>query len=525
MKSHPLLPSWTLIAAYGALTAWAYRDVLTWLVQKDWVREDYSHCYLVPFAASYLLWERWSALGALPSRRTWSGLSCVAAAIACFWLGELAGEFFMLYLSLWLWTAGLCWIHLGWSKLRRIGLPLLLLLTLFPLPHFVNNQVTVKLKLLSSQLGVHLLRLYGMTAYREGNVIDIGYTQLQVVDACSGLRYLIPLLVLGLVLAAWLKGPQWKRVVLVVSAVPLAIAVNALRIALTGILYADFGDSVADGFFHGFSGWLIFLCTTAFLGIEMLVLSRIPTRFARGFPHPAPPAAWTGARPDAGLEPPTRDRSPWRHPASAIAVLLLSGSAWLAQGLDFREKVPTRKPLDLFPTTLGEWTGTWIPLEPETLRELDLTAYLFVDYAAPGGEVVNCYAAYYASQRKGESIHSPATCMPGDGWVFSESGEAWIHPAESDGRPFRVRRALMHKDLSSQLVYFWFPMRGRIATDALQLKVLNFWDALTRHRTDGALVRLVTPVYEDESPEQAEARLQGFARQFVPVLDTFLPTQ
>jgi EpsI family protein len=113
--------------------------------------------------------------------------------------------------------------------------------------------------------------------------------------------------------------------------------------------------------------------------------------------------------------------------------------------------------------------------------------------------------------------------MPGDGWIFSESGEAQLRLGEPDGGMMGVKRALMEKDGQRQIVYYWFPMRGRMLTGPYEIKLFTFWDALTRQRTDGALVRLVTPVYRDEKPEESEARLQAFAGKIVPILNGYLP--
>ena len=168
--------------------------------------------------------------------------------------------------------AGLCWIHLGWSKLKEMGFAFLMLLTMFPFPNFLYTKISWQLKLISSQLGVTIMQAFGMSAFREGNVIDLGFTQLQVVDACSGLRYLIPLVVLGLLLAYFFKAAFWKRVVVVVSTIPLSIVTNGLRIALTGVVYEQWGAELAEGFFHGFSGWFIFIVSLGTLFLEMWVL-------------------------------------------------------------------------------------------------------------------------------------------------------------------------------------------------------------------------------------------------------------
>jgi exosortase D (VPLPA-CTERM-specific) len=507
---------WIPAVLYGALLAGMYFDVLHWLIGSDWMREDYSHCYLIPLAVVYLIWEKRRALESIPSQPTWAGLLPVVAGVCCFWLGELAGEFFVMYLSLWLCILGFSWIHLGWRKLKIIGFPLILLLAMFPPPKVVNNQLTLKLKLISSQMGVELLQLWGMTAYREGNIIDIGYTQLQVVDACSGLRYLIPLMVLGLILAYWFKAPMWRRALLFLSTVPLAIVVNALRIAMTGVLYVRWGAEVAEGFFHGFSGWLIFMCTAGVLWGQMALLKPVPRgRAAR------PPRRSVLAPPGHG---PLREvGKTWLPPASKAAILLLLTSVAFSHGVELREKIPVKRSLSTFPVQIGEWSGVTLEMGEEFLRELDLTTYLLIDFTDDQETLVNFYIAYYESQRKGESIHSPSTCMPGAGWVFNEAGDTEFVYGIGGREKLRVNRASMEKDGARQLVYYWFPMRGRVLTKAYELKLYTFWDALTSRRTDGALVRLITPIYPEEEDGQADARLQCFARQIGPVLDDFLP--
>ena len=161
-------------------------------------------------------------------------------------------------------------------------------------------------------------------------------------------------------------------------------------------------------------------------------------------------------------------------------------------------------------------------MEEKFVKELDLSDYVIVDYAA-GPRSVNFYTAYYESQRKGEAIHSPETCIPGSGWEFKNAGSVALPITDMRGAPMKVNRAVMEKGASRQLVFFWFPQRDRVLTNAWQLKLYNFWDALTRQRTDGALVRLITPVYPDEDAAKAEIRLTEFTKQIVPVLNEYLP--
>lgn len=144
-----------------------------------------------------------------------------------------------------------------------------------------------------------------------------------------------------------------------------------------------------------------------------------------------------------------------------------------------------------------------------------------VNYRNLRGEDIDFYVAYYESQRKGETTHSPETCLPGSGWNFEQSGMARI-PVGND-RVMEVNRAFMEKNGSRQLIYFWFPQRGRILKSLYEVKLYSSWDALVRQRTDGALVRIITPISGAEQVEEAEARLQGFTHKMAPVLKGFLP--
>ena len=492
------------------LLAVLYRGTFAWLVTKDWVREDYSSSALIPLVVAYLVYERreaWTRTARAPS---WKGLFPVGLGLSLYWLGELSGEFFSLYLSFWLVLAGLIWFWMGTGRLRVLGFPLCFLLAMFPLPNYLNNMITLKLKLVSSWLGVWLMRLYGLSAYREGNVIDLGFTKLQVVDACSGLRYFIPLVVLALLLANYYRAPLWKRGLFVLSAVPVSVVTNGLRIASVGILYQFFGPVVAEGFFHDFSGWFIFMLSLGLLLGELKLWKRyLPGAALLAEPERICPAEL----------PPVGKRWPVQL---ALPVVLLLGTLAASSSIDFRQKTVLSRSFREFPLEFSGWKGNRAEMEQVYLDTLKFDDYSMVDYREPGGKTVSFYAAYYGSQTKGESIHSPESCLPGSGWVFEESGALTL-PLSGAAGSMPVNRAYMQKSGVKELTYYWFPQRGRVLTSLLQLKIYNFLDALTRRRTDGALVRVITPIYEAEQVADADRRLQGFTRCLVPELAKFIP--
>jgi exosortase D (VPLPA-CTERM-specific) len=366
--------------------------------------------------------------------------------------------------------------------------------------------------------------MVGLPVTREGNIIDLGFVQLQIVEACSGLHSLISLVVLCLLMAYFFKDHIWKRLVLLISSVPLAISANSIRIALTAILHKYFGSDVAQGFFHSFSGLLIFIICIPVLVIEMKILERLPPHDGKIESKSKKVQAKLSVSNSTQKEKKISPSASLGQPIFIVAVSFLMATLALSQSIEFREKIPSKKPLDQFPLKFSDWSAEGLqPMEKIFLNTLDLSEYTIADYMNSNGRRVNTYVAYYERQSKGKSIHTPASCLPGSGWSFDQSGTVRISGLLGNPASMEVNRAVMQYGRSTQIAYYWFAQRGRILNNAYQLKIYNFWDALTMQRTDGALIRLITPIYENEKLADADARLQNFVRDIVPVLEDYIP--
>jgi exosortase D (VPLPA-CTERM-specific) len=303
----------------------------------------------------------------------------------------------------------------------------------------------------------------------------------------------------------------------------LAIFTNSLRIAMTAILYKYFGAGVAEGFFHEFSGLLIFAICIPVLLIEMKVLEKLPPVQAKTTSESKETITKILGNNPGGHKKVSK-HTMLLQPMFIVAIILLGANLTISHTVDFREKIPAKKNLDQFPLKLGEWTADrHLSMAQSFIDRLDFSEYVIINYHNREDKKVNFYVAYYESQRKGESIHSPATCLPGSGWSFDQYGTFKITGVPGNIGTMEVNRAVMQSGRNRQITYYWFPVRGRILYNAYQLKIYNFWDALTQQRTDGALVRLITSVYEDEKLEDAEERLQNFVRDVAPVLEEYLP--
>lgn len=517
------LGSWVKVLLYALLLAGLYYATVIQM-RSRWKLPAYNYCYLIPFVVLYLIWEKRKELAAMPSEPSWKGMIPLGFGLAFFWLGELGGEYFTLYLSIWLVIFGLCWMHLGWEKLKTIRFALFFILTMFPLPYFLNTRLMVQLRLISSKLGTFMIQLYGLPVTRAGNIIDLGFTQLQIVEACSGLNSLISLFVLSLLIAYFFKARLWKRCVLVFSSVPLAILTNSLRIAVTAVLHKYFGPEVAQEFFHEFSGLVIFLLCVPTLLLEVKLLEKLPPGEGKSSSTPIEPK-----NPASTRDPDPKEKKIWPGPAILqpvfiVAVILLGATLALSRGVEFREKIPVKKLMDEFPLEVGEWkAGGREKIAEKFLDILDFSEYVMLNFRNRAGKSIDFYVAYYESQSKGKSIHSPESCIPGSGWSFDQSGT--VHISDIPGNPgiIQMNRAVIQYGKFKQIAYYWFSLRGRIVRNLYQVKIYNFWDALTMQRTDGALVRLITPVDDTESVAEAEARLQSFVRDIVPVLEEYIP--
>ena len=249
-----------------------------WKLVQDWATDDnYSHGFLIVPLAAYLVWERRQALARLTPRPNLLGLAVVVASLVVLAAGTLGAELFLARLSMLGVLAGSVLYLAGWPHLKRLAFPIAFLLLMIPIPAIVFNQVAFPLQLLASQFGTQVLSLYGVPVLREGNVIVLARTSLEVAEACSGIRSLISLLTLGIVLGYFTDRRAAVRVTVALATVPIAIVTNGLRVAGTGIAAHYYGAKAAEGFLHAFSGWLVFAAALAMVfGVQRCLTSLRP---------------------------------------------------------------------------------------------------------------------------------------------------------------------------------------------------------------------------------------------------------
>ena len=259
-------------ALIGASTLAVYYPVVTSLVRQWASDENYSHGFLVVPFALFFAWRARHSLAAAEPRPHSFGLALVLLSVSAFLAGQFAAENFLARLSLLGLIAGTVLFLWGPTHLRKLAFPLALLLLAIPLPDLILNQIAFPLQLLASRAGEAAVSAAGIPILREGNVLVLPEMTLEVVEACSGIRSLASLITLSLILGKLAEPRLWARALLVVLAVPVAIAANASRVAGTAYAAAWVGPQAAEGFFHSFSGWLVFVAAfLALMGCVRLV--------------------------------------------------------------------------------------------------------------------------------------------------------------------------------------------------------------------------------------------------------------
>jgi exosortase len=259
------------IAAVVVSIAALYTPTLTSLARQWASDDDFSHGFFVIPLAAYFIWERRAAFASAPGKPSLFGLLSTALSLGVFIAGRFGAELYLTRVSLLGVIAGTVLFLGGWRRLRIVAFPLAFLLLMIPLPSIIFNQITFPLQGVASRAGEVVIAAAGVPVLREGNILHVPGRALEVAEACSGIRSLMSLLMLAIVLGYFTERRTGARVAIALAAIPIAIIANAARVAGTGLAAYWISPAVAEGFFHTFSGWMVFVVALA----GLLVLQRL----------------------------------------------------------------------------------------------------------------------------------------------------------------------------------------------------------------------------------------------------------
>lgn len=508
-----------MLASVVSLGSGTVTGVTSW-----WAQPEGSHGWLIPLISLFVLWQRSANMRAAASDASWWGATLVAAGIVLLLIDSIGQLQRVALPALVLIAHGAVVAGLGWRAARYAAVPLAFLLFAMPPPGPLYVEVSLQLQFLSSELGTAMLRQLGISVFLDGNVIDLGSYQLQVAEACSGLRYLFPLTALTFLCAWMYRAPLWAKALVLLSVVPITILTNSARIAFTGVLVEYGSIAQAEGFMHFFEGWVIFLVALVLVFLLMVALARLRSDRA-GFGDLLDIDRLSGAH-IAFNEPPAKESESERRllglplPWALSVALVIAAVPIHAALMNRPQAVPNRPGLATLPLDIGAWRGQPSSVDARTQDILDSSDYFLGDFVREDdGGVVNLWIAYYDEQVKEAAIHTPQQCLPGAGWEFVSLDSVEAPVVGHSGEQFRINRALVTNSRQSMLVYYWLEARGEQFANAQLFKFANVRDSILKRRSDGALVRMITPLVPGESEAVAEGRLVDFMRAAYPALE------
>lgn len=508
---------WVLISVFLTLLGVTFLDALVEMEHIWSIKEEYGHGYILPIITLFLIWQKKDLIEKIEYKGSWLGVLVTILGFFLYYAGELSSILVIIQYAFVIVIFGIALSVLGTKIFKMIFVPLAMLFFMIPLPAFLLNNLSSQLQLISSKIGVAVIRLFDISVYLEGNVIDLGVYKLQVVEACSGLNYLFPLMTLAFISAYFFTGSLWKKTIIFLSSIPITILMNSFRIGAIGVTVEYWGPEMAEGVLHDFEGWAVFMSCIGILIAEMWVLAHIgkhklPLREAFGLDFPAltPEDAQINYR---------KISKPFYVSLTVMIVVAISVFAMPEQ----IEIEPERKQFIEFPMTFQGLKGKKGYIEQNVLDTLKLTDYVMNDYLGEDSGFINLYSAYYSSQKKGASIHSPRSCIPGGGWRITSLAQHTVDGAVVGGKALKVNRLLIKKGGINQLVYYWFQQRSRVITNEYMMKWYLFLDSVNLHRTDGALIRLTTTLKPGQDISIADKRLEDFSRKIAPLIPEYVP--
>lgn len=483
--------------------------ILQKLIQR-WGSGDNSYAYLVFPLFLYLLWEIKEDFDFDTPSWTWAGLFAAALSIILILIGELSSVEALLFTGIWGCVISIIITNYGWRS-KQLLFPIAILLFIVPLPPYINQIITFKLKLLASTMSADMLRAVGVSVLQEGNILDLGVEKLQVVDACSGLRYLMSMVLMALLIGYYFARQWWRQAILLVLVPPMLIIMNAVRIFLSGMFTVNGHPELASDTAHDLQGILFFLLAgLIFWGVAKLLAKIVSLPVHQHSTRLSTSPTPTKANQRKGIY------------ITTLLCLLFIISGYFIQQSTKSPTSPTRKTFSMFPGQIGEWQSQRHYLSPEILNALWADDYISASYFKKSSpNTIYLLIPFYNYQGTRHTAHAPQSCLLGGGYEIVES-KLHVTPL-ADNSSIKLMTMLMRKDDQRMLASYFFFQRGRIITNPWLNKYYLLKDAILKNRTDGALVRVEIVLGQNQSVDDAYKILNEFLGQLWPLLPEYVP--
>ncbi len=523
-----------LIPGRLALNSWSYRTIsiqvallcllflviysptMASLVRMWWSSDDYSHGFLVPFISLYLAWIKRDELSRIRIEPgLWSGGVLVLFAGLMLVAGKLGGFIVLQELSLPLMIAGMVLLFAGKLFLKSLALPIAYLFFMIKMFGEGSDRFHRPFQLLAAKIGIGTLHLFGFTAYQEGNFIQLPNALLEVAAACSGIRFLVSIIAIGIPLAYLTQRTLLRRGGLVLFAIVIAILANGLRVALIGMWTYYHGTNMIHGPFHIFYG--VFVSWIGFIALfggawflrrgagedENALSSKTPVNDHRN--ENLLRRKWE-----------ERIQSNQWNRSWFIATLLLTG---IGSYHYFHRisPVPLENGFTAFPMTIENWKGRDLDSKNEMIKVPKTDDELVRTYQrAENDHPVNVYVGYFDSQTEEKKLVTYTTS-----WKFHR-GEEKVSIQGVSGQSYQVNEVILNDGGDRRAVLFWYDLNGRVVASRYAAKLWSLWDGLIFGRTNGALVALSIPLGPESKLEQDFNHEKDFLRDLIPQLHNYL---
>jgi exosortase D (VPLPA-CTERM-specific) len=499
------------LAVSIALALALYALILgNWIVDLE-TDPSYSFALLLPFVAGYLGYirvrrEGRSADESLTQPDT-AGVLVVLGGCALLVVSDLTTIVFLSRLSFLVVIAGLTIAFLGRVAMRSLAFPYGILFFGLPLPALIYLPLTFQLQLLSSLMAAHMLQLIGISVLREGNVLILQNISLEVVEACAGLHSLFALGALACVVGYLFLRSLALRGVLFISAIPIAIGLNAGRITSAAVAAHIWGPRASEGFAH------------ALMGVAVFAIGTLIILFISGRLADADQVLRTVIVTRNSAESP---RASATIPVFSVIAILLVTFAMHRAGLRAVHAELLREPFASFPRDLGNWHGRDLSLTESQFSSLGTRDVLMREYSDDRRDPpVLLHVAFYPLQRHGSTMHSPLHCIPGSGWEVERRTLTPLHLGES-GSPFDVNEVVFRREDDRILVVYWYLEQGAPQASEFKGAFQTMWNSATAGRSYGCLIRFSTPI--TTTTQDALSRSSAFVAAALPILtERFLP--
>ena len=513
----PLSKDWPVMAVSAAVApalVFLFHAGIINLWNRWGGQQELSHSYFIPLITLYMLWDRREALAQSLGKSNSVALGLFGMAIVMAVGLKALNVFLLEHAGLMIALFAVPLLVGGVSLFRVCFFPIAYLIFMIPPPFWVITVTSWNFQLWSSELGVAMIRMFDIPVLLSGNVIELPNMTLAVVEACSGLRYLFPFLSLGALAAFFYKGPLWQRAIVVLATIPITIFMNSFRIAITGVLTAEGDASHTEGVLHFFEGYVVFImCIALLLGL-LVIMARLSGKrnvlSGLGLPE---------------VKPITPDE-PWNRQRYIVlagaAAGLIAVSGAIIHSTESKIVIPDRQDFDELSLEFGPgWKVEESVLDVNTERVLNADDYIVLNLESPEGEIFNLYTAYLVYQKDGGSWHSPQQCLPGGGWRITHNDI--VEASREGGESYHYNRLIIKNGDTRYLVHYYYDQRGRRIANEFMMKIALVWDVLTQRRSDGAMIRLMTPILPEDGVEGAEERMRWFQLRVEELTPPYIP--